>query len=305
MIDVLELGATLYMPATRTDLAAALSGGHIPGLRSAVVCLEDAVRAEHVPAALASLAALLARPGLDGGAPLVFVRPRDPTMLARILRMPGVERVAGFVLPKVTAETLPEWLAHPFAPSHLLMPTLETREMFDPVEARRLRDQLLVVQERVLAVRIGGNDLLQCLGVRRAPGRTSYDGPLGPLIAMLAGVFLPFGIPLSAPVMEGYGEPVLLRDEFQRDMEHGLFTKTVIHPAQIAVVQGALTVPARDLAEAEAILGCAAPAVFAANRRMCEPATHRRWAETIVRRAALFGAAEPIGLAASGSRQFG
>jgi citrate lyase beta subunit len=97
-------------------------------------------------------------------------------------------------------------------------------------------------------------------------------------------------------VLEAYDDPMLLREEFQRDMDHGLLTKTVIHPAQIAIVQGALAVPAALLAEAEAILGEAAPAVFAGDGRMCEPATHRRWAETLVRRAGLFGVAEPLPL---------
>jgi citrate lyase beta subunit len=177
MMDALQLGATLYMPASRTDLAASLLGGRIAGLRSAVLCLEDAVRTEEVPWALRNLARLLLKPELGTSGPLIFVRPRNPAMLAHILHMPGVERIAGFVLPKVTADTLPDWLGQPLALAHRLMPTLETREIFDPAEVRRLRDQLLAVQERVLAVRIGGNDLLQCPGVRRARGRTSYDGP--------------------------------------------------------------------------------------------------------------------------------
>lgn len=41
-----ELGATLYMPATRKDIAEVVLEGKIPGLRSLVVCLEDAV-SEH------------------------------------------------------------------------------------------------------------------------------------------------------------------------------------------------------------------------------------------------------------------
>lgn len=294
MIHPLELGATLYMPATRPDLPAALLGGRIPGLRSAVLCLEDSVREEETPHALANLAALLSRAHQSESGPLIFIRPRSPAMLAHILCMPGVERIAGFVLPKITAETLPDYLAQPLAAAHRLMPTLETREAFDPDQVRRLREQLLAVQDRILAVRIGGNDLLQTIGVRRAPDRTSYEGPLGPLIASLAGMFLPYGFALSAPVMERFDEPVLLREEFRQDLEHGLFTKTAIHPAQVPVIQSGLAVPSAELAEAQAILADHAPAVFARTGRLCEPATHRRWAETIVRRAGLFGIADPL-----------
>lgn len=295
MIDPLELGATLYMPATRPDLAASLFGGRVPGLRSAVICLEDAVREAELPGALARLAALLREmPPAHG--PLIFVRPRCPAMLGRLLRLPSIDRVTGFVLPKVTPDLLPLYLAQPLRTQHWLMPTLETREALDAYDLRRLRDQLLTVQERVLAVRIGGNDLLQALGVRRAPHRISYDGPLGAIIASIAGLFLPWGFALSAPVMERFDDPVLLREEMLRDLDHGLTSKTAIHPAQVPVIHGALAVSSADLAEAEQIVSEGAPAVFAAAGRLCEPATHRRWADRITRRAALFGVADPLPL---------
>jgi citrate lyase beta subunit len=296
MIDPLELGATLYVPATRGDLAATLFGGRVPGLRSCVLCLEDSVRDPDLVPALANLAAVLV--GLPARTSVhVFVRPRDPAMLARILLMPGAGRLAGFVLPKVTPDSLPDWLSMSFAPGHRLMPTLETREAFDPLEVRRLRNQLLAVQDRVLAIRIGGNDLLQCLGMRRPAHRTIYEGPLGALIANLAGAFLPHGFALSAPVMERYDDPVLLRAEFSRDLEHGLTSKTAIHPAQLAVIHAALAVPASDLAEAQEVLAEHAPTVFGRSGRMCEPATHWRWAATVVRRAALYGIADPLPIA--------
>ena len=290
--DALALGATLYLPATRADLHPALFGGRVPGLRSAVVDLEDAVRDSVVPLALSRLAALLRL--LPDGGPAVFVRPRDPAMLGRILRMPGAERLAGFVLPKVSADTLPLWPMAELARAHRLMPTLETREALDSAEMRRLREQLLTVRERVLALRIGGNDLLNAMGLRRARARIAYEGPLGPAIARLVGEFAPWGFPLSAPVMERYDDPLLLREEVARDVEHGLLTKTAIHPVQVPVIQGALAVGADDLAEARLILAVDAPAVFAADGAMCEPATHRRWAALLVRRAALFGTADAL-----------
>ena len=46
-----NLGATLYMPATRYDIEGAILDGKIPGLRSLVICLEDAVggNGRHAP----------------------------------------------------------------------------------------------------------------------------------------------------------------------------------------------------------------------------------------------------------------
>ena len=287
--DAIALGATLYLPGTREQLPEIALGRRYPQLRSAVICLEDSIRPEEAPSALRNVARLLEALPEDGPRPLLFIRPRDPAMLRALLRLDGVERVDGFVIPKATAESLPDYLACLVHDHHRLMPTLETREILDPVEIRRLRDQLLVIQERVLAIRIGGNDLLQTLGARRSAVRTIYEGPLAAAVAGLVATFAPYGFFLSAPVFEHFASEALLRDEVERDVEHGLFTKTVIHPGQIGIVEAAYAVTGGELAEARAILAPDSPAVFAISGSMCEPATHRRWARTIVRRGEIFG----------------
>ena len=54
-----NLGATLYMPATRTDIATTIIDQKIEGLRSLIICLEDAVSDADIPVALENLATLL------------------------------------------------------------------------------------------------------------------------------------------------------------------------------------------------------------------------------------------------------
>lgn len=297
MHAALALGATLYIPCTRTDALDRLRT--VPGLRSAVLCLEDSVLDREVGEAMRNLAATLRalmahEPGPND--PLIFVRPRDVGLLDHILRLPGADRLDGFVLPKVHADNLPQWMALPYADRHRLMPTLETREAFDPYEMRRLRDQLLAVHDRILALRIGGNDLLQAMGLRRAAGRIAYDGPLGTVIATLVAGFAPWGFALSAPVFEGFGDLALLREEVARDIDHGLLTKSAIHPAQVAVIQSAYAVPAAQAEAARRIVAPDGAAVFAHDGAMCEPATHRLWAERLLARAAAFGIADPLPL---------
>jgi citrate lyase beta subunit len=301
-ISAIALGATLYIPCMRGDLFAAVLGPRRPaGLRSAVLCLEDSVRESDLPAAMGHLATFLrllaTREPSDSG-PLVFVRPRSAAMLEHILCMPGIEHIDGFVVPKAHADTMPAYLALPLHDRHRLMPTLETREACDPQEMRRFRDQLLGVQDRILALRIGGNDLLQAMGLRRLGHRTAYEGPLGAVIAQLVAGFAPWGFALSAPVLERFGDTALLREEVMRDIEHGLLTKTAIHPAQIAVIQTALAAPADEVEEARLMLAEDGPAVFGRGGVMCEPATHRGWAERLLERAAQFGIADPLALRA-------
>ncbi len=288
-MDALELGATLYVPAVRQDLFDIVTGRKHPQLRSSVVCLEDSIAPADVPLALGNLAALLRRLEETDERLPVFVRPRDEHMLARILALPGIGAVHGFVIPKATADSLPNYLRSLASDEHLLMPTLETREVFDPAEVKRLRDQLLSIAHRILAIRIGGNDLLHNIGTRRSLVRSAYQGPLGGTIGVLVTAFAPFGFSLSAPVFEHFDNPGLLREEVEHDIEHGLLTKTAIHPAQIDIIQGAYRVHAQELAEARAILGGDRGGVFALNGSMCEPATHTRWAKSVVKRAGIYG----------------
>lgn len=54
-----KLGATLYMPATRIDIADVILNHKIAGLRSLIICLEDSVSESDIPLALNNLQALL------------------------------------------------------------------------------------------------------------------------------------------------------------------------------------------------------------------------------------------------------
>ncbi len=292
MIDPISLGATLYVPATRQDMATFILRDRKYDLRSVVICLEDSVHARDLPAALVNLAAFLLElkaTAANAVKPSIFIRPRSAQMLAHILGLHAIECVDGFVIPKATADTMPEYMAVLSHDHHLLMPTLETREVFDPSEMRRLRDQLLAFQDRILAIRIGGNDLLQAVGARRSNARTSYEGPLGPVIVSLVTTYKPWGFHLTAPVFEHFGNLDLLREEVERDLEHGMISKTAIHPCQIDIIQGAYRVEPIEVAEAQSILKQDNAAVFASRAAMCEPATHTIWAQTILRRAEMFG----------------
>ena len=55
----MNLGATLYMPATRTDIVATIIDQKIDGLRSLIICLEDAVSDTDIPQALQNLANII------------------------------------------------------------------------------------------------------------------------------------------------------------------------------------------------------------------------------------------------------
>ncbi|PHM36979.1 HpcH/HpaI aldolase/citrate lyase family protein [Xenorhabdus innexi] len=288
-----QLGATLYMPATRQNIIEIILCNKVVGLRSLVICLEDSVADQDIPVAIENLVSVLqtltkARSSAANTEhyPLIFIRPRNLSMARYLINTVDLSAVTGLVLPKFTQLSLPEWWDI-IASTHLgVMPTLETEDVFDVQQMNHLADKLKSHPccERIIALRIGGNDLLNLISIRRSREFTLYDGPMGYVIKMLVAVFGSRGFYLTAPVCEHIDDLELLEKELQLDIAHGLIGKTAIHPRQVERIHKALMVNSRDYADALQILN-AKQAVFKSHGAMCEPATHRRWAVNILERA--------------------
>lgn len=297
-ISQADLGASMYVPTTHKPetLVEIGNGSKYPQLRSVIFCTEDAVREDQLHQALRNLSAAAVCLN-ENERPLRFIRVRNPHVMGLCLAMSGIEKFDGFVLPKLTASNLGNYLAQindksPF----LLMPTLETAEVFDFNEMTQLRRMLQEdprARGRILCLRIGGNDLLNCLRIRRDPRRTIYETPVGDLISRLAGQFIPYGFGLTAPVFESIENVDVLAEEVAIDINNGLFGKTAIHPTQIEQIENCFKVSQSDLEEAHKILEPNAPAVFRMGGRMCEPTTHAKWAHDIVERSRIYGVKAP------------
>ena len=285
--NAVTLGASLYCPSTRTDLIA-LGNGKLPRLRSLIYCLEDAVHEHQLEYALENLRWTL--PQLDLPGPTRFIRVRNPRIAEQVSAFEGLSAIAGVVVPKLTLANLEDYL-NAIHPSLNLMLTLETKEVFSLTAMERLRDALLErnLPNRIVSLRIGGNDLLSLLGLRRQRNQTVHEGVLGFTIAQLVNVFRPHGFNLTSPVYEVFDDPITLMRESIQDLERGLFGKTIIHPTQIDVIERTYRVAQRDLEQAELILQPHAEAVFALDGTMCEVSTHRAWAERVMLQAAVYG----------------
>jgi citrate lyase beta subunit len=285
--DAITLGASLYCPATRTDLIA-LGNGKLPRLRSLIYCLEDSVHEHQLEYALENLRWTL--PQLDLPGPTRFIRVRNPCIAEQVSGFEGLSTIAGVVVPKLTLDNLDDYL-DAIHPSLNLMLTLETKEVFSATAMERLRDALLErnLAGRIMSLRIGGNDLLSLLGLRRQRNQTVHEGVLGFTIAQLVNVFRPHGFNLTSPVYEVFDDPITLQRESIQDLERGLFGKTIIHPTQIEVIERTYRVLQDDLEQAELILQPHAEAVFAMNGTMCEVSTHRAWAERMILQATIYG----------------
>ncbi len=189
--DVLAtaLGATLYMPADRSDLAATVTRRAAEGICSMVLDLEDAIDEHATAAALANtivtLDALAAAP--EPLRAMVFVRVRTRDCIERITAGlgAGADVLRGFVIPKFGAATGEHFLAQTATAAAALsrplycMPVLESPQI---VYRESRHDELHGVSEllarhrdSVLAVRIGATDLCGMFGIRRDRDHTIYD----------------------------------------------------------------------------------------------------------------------------------
>ena len=183
------LGATLYSPATRPRLADDIVKQAALGVVSMVLCLEDSIGDEDVPAGEENLvrqfADLAARPGAD--LPLLFIRVRTPGQIPDLVARLGasVRLLSGFVFPKFTEERgtlfLEALTEAEAACGHRLfgMPVLESPELlYRESRVEALEGVFRAVdkyRDRVLALRLGVTDFCSSYGLRRAPDMTAYD----------------------------------------------------------------------------------------------------------------------------------
>jgi citrate lyase beta subunit len=182
------LGATLYVPATRPDLALDIEKVSRLGATSVVLCLEDAIPDDSVLDAEQNVISQLRHYALTAApAPMIFVRVRAAYQIPLIVK--GLDELvtvlSGFVLPKFTANNglpfIEEVVSASRSTGHHLyvMPVVESEEVIFqetrwPV-LNGIKALLVEHREHVLAVRIGASDLCAVFGVRRSRDLTIYD----------------------------------------------------------------------------------------------------------------------------------
>ena len=283
-------GAPLYVPAMHAELLKIANAEKIPQLKSMIICTEDAVAEKEVELSIENLHRVLPLMRKIPGR-YRFIRPRNPKILKRILMLPGIENIHGFVFPKFNHSNSEKYLRLLRDTDFLIMPTLETADVFDQSAAREMAISLHedTIKPQVALIRIGGNDLLNLLGVRRTRGLTIYESPLSGLISQLVMLYKPLGFSLSAPVYEYLADNATLEREIRLDIAHGLTGKTAIHPFQIPWIEKHYAVSREDHEAALSILDKNRPAVFKMHEAMCEVSTHAHWAQQILYRYDCYG----------------
>lgn len=311
------VGALLYTPASHPTIAADICAGRYPDIKSITLCLEDAIKDGSVEQAEKQLQKTLhtVYGALDDGTltidslPLIFIRVRDA---AQMLRVAGavwdyLPSVTGFVLPKFSqqsylqyADALAEINGKLTDKPLYVMPIIESGQAIDlHTRAQTLcsiRDAVEQWGDRVLNIRVGGNDFCNQFGLRRPYWQTIYD--IGVVSSALMDIFNIFGrdYVVSGPVWEYFGNSMEWKDGFRRELAldkvNGFVGKTAIHPSQLSMIQQNLIVNYADYMDAKAILEWDSPygvSGSAYSHRMNEMKVHQKWAHKTLALAKVYG----------------
>lgn len=309
-----SVGPLLYCPANKATIAQSIIQEKFGDHFSLALCLEDTINDNFVAEAELDLLQSLrniyaAHQEKSFFLPKIFIRVRNPeqiTMLTSSLKE-CVSVITGFIIPKFSPVNAGEYIHKIIEANELsgrkiyVMPIYESAEMID-LRTRyevlySLKDSLRQIEELVLNIRVGGNDLCHIFGFRRHPDESIHN--IKPVSSLFTDIVTVYGTDyvISAPVWEYYGGrdwKTGLIAEIQGDKLCGFTGKTVIHPRQIEVVNACYRVSASDYNDAKSILDWdkASGSLVSGNRdgeRMNEYKTHINWARRILYLAEFYG----------------
>ncbi len=282
-IHALELGGTLFVPASHKDLKTILSGQKYPDLRSVVIDFEDGLANSDREEALEHLDTTLEN--LHKTKLLRFIRPQNLQMLKAFMQDKNIEKIDGFILPKFDLENAIEYLT--LIQHFRFMPSIEGNELFDIQKLQQLREILIPYTEQLICIRFGAQDMLRQLGLKQHG--SIYDMLLpSHIVANLITTFKPHGFEISAPVYPDFSDTEGFLKEAAYELQNGLISKTIIHPIQIELMNKVYQISQKELDAAKQILS-KSDGVFNLEGQMGERKTQNSWAKNIEKRLNIYG----------------
>ena len=289
-ISPVQLGGSLYIPAIHKNVTTVCNEKKYPRLRSCIIDTEDAIGENDLAFALENIAMMLE--AYEPKDLCLFIRPRNPEVLQQLLKIKNIEKIDGFSLPKFSTKVMHTYAQILSACEHdfYCMPVLESRDLFSRERLEEIRSFLLTDRLQVLSLRLGGEDLMQYLGLKRRCEDNIYElvGPAR-VIADVINTFKPHGFTISATVFNCINQESLYRKNVAEDLRQGLLGKTIIHPNQIDPINEAYKVTLQEYTMAKKMLDESTQAIIVQDGQMGEKFAHSSWAELILERYTFYG----------------
>ena len=289
-INYIELGGSLFIPATHKNLEEVLNAKKYPSLKSLVIDTEDGLKNTSLSIAMKKIQKLLL--SYKKEKLLVFIRPRNENVLRELLAFEGITKIDGFILPKFSLENAQKYFDALKPYDFSLMPSIEGRELFNQVELRDLCTIIQTNADKIVLVRYGLEDMLKSLGMRRNCDESAFDlSVTSTVLGNFIALFKSSGFAVSAGVYPCFEDTKGFIQDVKRDLREGLFSKTIIHPNQIDILNELYKVTQLEYDEAVQI--CKQDeAVFGLNGQMAETATMTPYSLEVIQRAKIYGIKE-------------
>ena len=309
-----SVGALLYCPANNETIFSSIVTEKFGHQYSLALCLEDTIHDDHVEEAEHTLIQSIGNiyeASLDRKfyIPKIFIRVRNAAQIPRLFHALGSSAalLCGFILPKFSPDHADEYIRSIISVNEkssrpiYVMPIYESacivdlRNRYDILYS--LKEKLSEIEELVMNIRVGGNDLCHIFGFRRRDTQSIHQ--IRPVSNIFSDIITVYGADyvVSGPVWEYYNscnwENGLIA-EIIDDKLCGFIGKTVIHPKQISVVNNSYKVSKKDLDDAKAVLNWdqTSHTLVSSNlvkERMNEYKTHYNWAIQTILTAEVFG----------------
>lgn len=289
-IHYTELGVTLFIPSVHKNLQDVACGIKYPSLKSLVVDFEDGITSVEYQQGFECFKKLLEN--LPTQHPYIFVRPRNTKSLQEILQLKHIEKIEGFVLPKFSLSNAKDYFALLQESDFSIMPSIEGNELFSSETLRQLCDEILPYKKRIILIRFGLEDMLRQLGMRRSCEESLFDRSVtNSVIGSFIALFKSKGFAVSGGVYPCFNDEEGFLRDVKRDLQEGLFSKTIIHPKQIDSAHEVYKVSQKEFEEACTLLENPHAAINLEGK-MAEIVTMGPWAKEIVQRAQIYGIAK-------------
>jgi len=286
-IKSIELGATLFVPATHKSLNSIVCDSKYPALKSILIDTEDGITQDESETALQNIENLLEI--YKPKELLVFIRPRNIKTLKKIITLEGINKIRGFILPKFSLSNAAEYLEVFDSLDFSLMPSIEGEELFNHVKLHELKELLLPYREKIILVRFGLEDMLKQLKMKRSCEVSPFDVSItSSVLGNFIATFKSAGFDVSGGVYPCFKDVDGFVKDVKRDLLEGLISKTIIHPNQIELVHEQYRVSREEFDNAMEIC-VSQEAVFAQNANMAEVITMKPYSQEIVLRGEVYG----------------
>lgn len=292
-----KIGGLLYMPAFQENIVEKIKNNSVDCLTSVAFCLEDSIRDEALADAEETLKKILQNLQPLKNLPLIFIRIRTPEHFLAVYQK--LEKfndiITGYIFPKFDLYNAESYVnATVEINSHrakkiFVMPIFETENVIESANLIELKNILESVQDYILNIRVGVNDLSNIYGLRRNVHCTIYDiGVVRNILVDILKIFAKDYV-VAGSVWNYFanGENTAwaegLKKELALDRLNGFIGKSAIHPSQLPYIFDSLKVTLADFNDAEQILNWDSDSsgVVKGSGRMNELKCHTKWAQRI------------------------